>query len=110
MNELNLEGSNIFNLTWDQRIEMGQVFAAGIKAGNPNARILTGSLALAYDTPDSRSFPELLCAGVPADMIGIELYQAGVNTVLSQICLAPPRCMIDGNSFGWAAGDDRVQG
>jgi hypothetical protein len=79
LNELNLEGANVFNLDWNQRIEIGHVFAGAIKAGNPNARIMTGSLALPYDSPRSRSLPDLLLGGLPADIVGLELYQAGVN-------------------------------
>jgi hypothetical protein len=80
INELNLEGSNAYHLDWDQRIEIGRAFAAGLRAGNQSARIMNGSLALTYDAPESRSLPDLLRAGLPADLIGIELYQAGVNT------------------------------
>jgi hypothetical protein len=70
----------VFDLDWNQRIEIGKVFASAVKAGNPKAQVMTGSLALAYDSPDSRPFFELLDAGLPADMVGLELYQAGVNT------------------------------
>ena len=79
LNELNLEGANVLKLDWNQRIEIGRVFADAVKAANPNARIMGGSLALAYDSPDSRPLPELLQAGLPADIVGVELYQAGVN-------------------------------
>ena len=79
LNELNLENANAFNLDWQQRIEIGRVFANAVKAANPAGRIMSGSLALRYDATDSRSLTELLRAGLPADVVGIELYQAGVN-------------------------------
>ena len=80
LNELNLAAANVFHLDWNQRIEIGRVFASAVKAGNPKAQIMSGSLALAYDSPDSQPLSELLGAGLPADMVGLELYQAGVNT------------------------------
>ncbi len=79
LNELNLENANSFNLNWQQRVEIGQVFAKAVKSANPSAHIMSGSLALRYDATDSHSLTELLQAGVPADVVGIELYQAGVN-------------------------------
>jgi Carboxypeptidase regulatory-like domain/Glycosyl hydrolase family 10 len=78
-NELNLKRTTPFHLDWDERIAVGRAFVAGIKDVDPKARIMNGSLALRYDVTDSRPLRELLDADAPTDIIGLELYQAGVN-------------------------------
>ena len=80
INEFNLEGANAFGLSQKQRVEIARVFARAIKEADPDAKILNGSLALPFDTPDSRDFYDYLRSGVPADIVGLELYQAGVTT------------------------------
>lgn len=80
VNELNLDGANPSHLDWSQRLDIARTFARAVKDANPRAQILNGSLALAYDTPDSPPLSRLLAAGVPTDMVGLELYQAGVNS------------------------------
>lgn len=80
INEINLDTSNVLSLDWSDRIAVTRAFATGIREGNPSARIMNSSLALAYDVPDSRSLPELYAAGSPVDIVGLELYQAGVTT------------------------------
>jgi endo-1,4-beta-xylanase len=79
INELNLARTAPFRLDWRERIAIGRAFADGIKSANHKAQIMDGSLALPYDVQDSRPFAELLQADAPADIVGLELYQAGVN-------------------------------
>ncbi len=80
LNEFNLEGANALHLDPDQRAEIGRVFARAVKDADPDAQILNGSLALPYDVPDSPDFYDYLRAGAPTDIVGLELYQAGVTT------------------------------
>lgn len=79
INEMNLASANALDLTLEQKLELMKVFATAVKEANPQARILNGSTALPYEFTDSLSFPELLKNGVPADIIGLELYYSGVN-------------------------------
>jgi len=80
INEMNLSSANALDLTWEQKNELMKVFAAAVKEANPQVKILNGSTALPYEFTDSIPFPELLESDVPADIIGLELYYAGVNS------------------------------
>lgn len=80
VNELNLDAANAFHLDWQQKLKIAGVFARAVKDANPQAKILNGSLALPFDAPSSAGFSQLVEAGVPMDILGLELYQAGVTT------------------------------
>jgi len=94
-NEQNMPWSNALNLTWDQKIELYRSAIAGLKQGNPNAKVLFDSTALPYEFSTSKlesttsqaggiAFPEflglVLARDIPVDVIGLEFYYAGVNT------------------------------
>ena len=79
INETNLASANALNLTQEQKLEIMKVFDTAAREANPQAKILNGSTALPYEFTDSVPFPTLLNSGVPADIIGLELYYAGVN-------------------------------
>jgi len=80
INEMNLASANALDLTGEQKLELMKVFATAVREANPQAKILNGSTALHYEFTDSLPFPELLKSGVPADIIGLELYYSGVNS------------------------------
>ncbi len=80
INEMNLASANALDLTGEQKLELMKVFATAVREANPQAKILNGSTALPYEFTDSVPFPALLKSGVPADIIGLELYYSGVNT------------------------------
>jgi endo-1,4-beta-xylanase len=79
INEMNLASANALNLTQEQKLEVMKVFEAAVREANPQAKILNGSTALPYEFTDSVPLPALLSSGVPADIIGLELYYAGVS-------------------------------
>nr|MBC8273569.1 endo-1,4-beta-xylanase [Chloroflexota bacterium] len=80
INEMNLAGANVFNLTGEQKLDISRVFARAVKEANPRARILNGLLALPYEFMDSTPFPELLEGDIPVDIVGLVFYYSGTNT------------------------------
>ena len=95
INEQNTNGTNVLNLTWNQKLEAYSVFAKAVHDANPKAQVIHDSNALPYEFNPGRlgdlggkagaiSFPEFLTLlnqkQSPLDIIGLELYYSGVNS------------------------------
>ena len=89
INEPNAGWTNPLNLTWDQRFEIYEAAALGIRDADPTAKVLYDSNALPYEFGVRKledtgrkvggiSFPEFLNliveTGIPFDVIGLEFY------------------------------------
>jgi uncharacterized protein (TIGR03437 family) len=94
-NEQNMDWANAINLTWDQKIELYRAAIAGMKEGNPDAKVIFDANALPYEfntakldrtdvRAESIAFPEFLrllgARGINVDVIGLEFYYSGVNS------------------------------
>lgn len=92
MNEQNASWSNALNLTWNQKFEIIEIAIAGLKAGNPNAKVLFDANALPYEFGFANlnngnelaggiSFYEFLqqlpLHNIDFDYIGLEFYYSG---------------------------------
>jgi endo-1,4-beta-xylanase len=95
INEQNESWANALNLTWDQKVELYRSAIAGLKQGNPGAKVIFCSTALPYEFNTKKlqstaaraggiAFPEFLdlviARGIPVDNIALEFYYSGVNT------------------------------
>jgi hypothetical protein len=93
-NEQNLAWANALNLTWNEKIELYRSAIAGLKQGNPEAKVLFDSTALPYEfgvgkldnlanKAEGIAFSEFLKLlvekGITFDTVGLEFYYAGVN-------------------------------
>ncbi len=92
INEPNASWTNPYNWTWEQRLEIYQAAATGIRNADPTAKVLYDANALPSEfgwkpledmssKEDGIPFPEFLDIVVdrkiPFDVIGLEFYYAG---------------------------------